>query len=365
MGAPAARKSAAIDVGTGLLRAVKYKFLAPERMSREAFLDEMLSVNNFDLMDAGGIEELLDRVDDLDGGTTEFTIHASEFIDFMGQGDKDYLMLLTTLYDNRPSYTNPKVTRKRVAINKPTINLLGAATPENLNMAFPTNMMDTGTLSRFLFIHSKPVKDKVLIPTGCLDQASEVILKDTLTKIRDLRGVMKLNEGATDLLEGIYHIAEPLKDQRFSYYSGRRLSHLIKLSMIEAASNLRMEITEQDILTANTILCAAEANMTSALGNFGGGKYSQASHNIITYVESRPNTLTMTDIYRVFASEFSKQTEFTAVFTDLVDSNRLVLVKNAAGKTVANAVKATIPQWAADLMVPEVLTKQEREVVGL
>lgn len=366
MGAPAARKSAAIGVGTGLLKATRYKQLAPERMSREAFLDELKAINEPDLEDAGSIDDLINSFDTLTDTVSEFTVHAGEFIDFMGQGDKDYLMLLTTLYDNLDNYRNPKIARKSIDIYKPTINLIGAATPENLNMAFPANMMDTGTLSRFLFIYSNPSTKKVLIPSGCLCEAAEIELKDTLGKIRELRGVAKLDGDARELLEGIYSMAEPLKDPRFSFYSGRRLSHLIKLSIIQAASRLSLTITAEDILTANTVLCAAESRMPQALGHFGISRNSQTIHNMLQYIEGRPRQLSVADLYKVFAGDFSKQGDFQQVMQDLTQAERIALLKlEGTNKIVLDVVKANIPKWAIDLMMPEILTEQEREAIGL
>lgn len=362
MGAPAARKSAAIGVGTGLLRKAGYKKMAPERMSREAFLDELKSINEPNLLDAGSLEALLDAVDE---DVSEFTIHASEFIDFMGQGDKDYLMLLTTLYDNLDSYRNPKVVRKSIEIAKPTVNLLGAATPENLNMAFPANMMDTGTLSRFLFIHADPTKEKILIPSGCEDPTVEKQLVERMKAIRELKGAMSLGEDAEVLLDGIYKIAEPLRDQRFSYYSGRRLNHLIKLSMIHAASRLSMTISAEDVLSANTILCAAEARMPEALGNFGSGRNSQVIHSVIQYIDQRPQKLTVPELYRVFSHEFTKHGEFLQVMEDLVQAARIKLIKGTDGKVVIEVRKATISEWALDLLMPEILTKSERAAIGI
>ena len=364
MGAPAARKSAAIGVGTGLLRAVRYKYLAPERMSREAFLDELKLVNAPDLEEAGSLEALLDQMDSLEGKPSEFSVHAGEFVDFMGQGDKDYLMLLTTLYDNLERYRSPKIARKTVEIYKPTVNLLGASTPENLNMAFPANMMDTGTLSRFLFIYSNPTKEKVLIPSGCLDIAVEVELIDKLEKIRALKGTASLAPDAEELLQGIYGLAEPLKDPRFSFYSGRRLSHLIKLSIIQAATRLSLTITAEDILIANTILCAAEARMPQALGHFGISKNSQTIHNMLQYIEARPKLLTINDLYKIFSNDFTKQGDFQQVIQDLVSAERISLFKKDKS-VVVDVVKANIPKWAIDLMMPEVLTESEREAIGL
>ena len=149
MGPPAARKSTALKYARNLLKKAGYKRMAPERMSRQAFINEMHAINQPEALGLG-LEDILDMETDY---PYEMSIAASEFVDFIGQHDKDYLMLLTALWDNEDEYSNPKISKNSIKVIKPTVNLISAATPLNLEQAFPSGSMDTGTLSRFIFVH--------------------------------------------------------------------------------------------------------------------------------------------------------------------------------------------------------------------
>lgn len=350
-------------MGTRLLKKSGYKYFAPERMSRQTFLGEMVRLNESS-MDSMDLDDLLDTK--LGEEVTEMTVHAREFLDFIGQSDKDYLLLLTNLYDNLDAYNNPKMTSKTVDVPNPTVNILGAATPENLNMAFPSNIMDTGTLSRILFIYSPPVKDKILIPTGSINESAEGICIDRLEKIKKLKGAMELSEDAHTILDGIYKSAQPLEDQRFTYYFGRRLTHLIKLCMLIAASRLSLIISDDDVLKANTILCAAELNMPKGLGHFGFSRNSLIIHNIINYIDSRLEPVAYADVFKVFVSDFNKHSDFVATMNDLITGAKLGLYQDTRSDTlVLTVIKKPVPAWATDIMIPEILTQQERDIIGV
>ena len=86
MGPPAARKSTALKYARNLLKKAGYKRMAPERMSRQAFINEMHAINQPEALGLG-LEDILDMETDY---PYEMSIAASEFVDFIGQHDKDY-----------------------------------------------------------------------------------------------------------------------------------------------------------------------------------------------------------------------------------------------------------------------------------
>ena len=320
-GPAAARKSTAIKIGTRLLQRTGYTRFASERMSRQTFLDEMHRINQPETMGVP-LEEQFDM--DLDY-PNEMTIHALEFIDFIGQNDKDYLALLTTLYDNLPQYANPKMSSKSVVVRKPTINLLGAATPENLNMAFPPNAMDTGTFSRILFVYADKVQRRMLIPDQ-LDKEAEKRLVDRLTTMqREVKGAMTLSGDARIILDHIYQSFTDLPDPRFNHYGGRRLTHLIKLSMLYAALRLSKEIDVEDILLANTTLSIAEHYMPKALGHFGRSRQSAIAHNMLEHLAKAPTPVGVPELYRAFMTDFTSEKEFSSVLFELQTAQKIRL----------------------------------------
>ena len=361
-GLPGVRKSSAISIGTSLLKQAGYVRFAPDRMSRQSFLDELWRINQPDFLGLASMDDLMDMQLSY---PYEMSIHAGEFIDFIGQGDKDYLMLLTNLWDNLDEYNNPKISSRSVCVEEPTINLLSASTPENLNMAFPSNVMDTGTLSRMLFIHSPPTGRKILIPT----RGEESVKDDVVRQLREMKevctGSATLSPAAYEALEYIYNHQQPLDDQRFLYYSSRRLTHLFKMCLIMAASRLSTQIEEYDVLMANTVLVAAEMQMPKALGHFGRSKQAAISHSILDYLEDRGVPIGIKTLYNVFAADFNKEADFQGALYDLQSAGKLAAVKMKDHTTGLTTVGTTLPDWAKDLLMLDALTAQERSALGV
>lgn len=359
-GLPAVRKSSAIKIGAGLLKKAGYTKIAPDRTSREAFLIEMHKLSQPDADDMDLSELLEAEVSPV----SEIAILAGEFLDFIGQNDKDYLMLLTTLWDNLDEYKTPKLHSKSVKVEKPTVNLLGGATPENLSMAFPMEIIGSGTLSRFVFIHSYGSGRKILMPT-VPDPSKEAALVSHLSKVRDLKGEMTFTPEAIEVLEYIYQNQRPLEDPRFLHYSDRRLTHLLKLCMVNAASRLSLEMTDRDVLEANTFLGAAEYSMPKALGHFGRNRYAVNCHSLLEYMETLDRPSQLKELYGKFSADYSKESDFIATIQDLQNAGKIVPVwvdKEFKG-VICQSQK--FPEWLRPLMLVEELTNQEREVIGL
>lgn len=333
-------------------------------MSRQTFLDEMARINQPENLGVP-IEDQFDLPMDY---PYEMSVHAPEFIDFIGQNDKDYLMLLTNLYDNLPEYSNPKLSSKSVAVRKPTVNFIGGSTPENLNMAFPTTAMDTGTLSRLLFIHSNPTNKKILIPKRPPHEAMVTML-DWLRAIKEkVVGAFSIDDEAMEALNHIYSQFEPLEDSRFSYYSGRRLDHLLKLTMICAATRLTTTIELDDVITANSILGVAEFSMSKALGHFGRSRQSTVMHSILDYMETLGKPIVLKELYTIFISDFNKETEFMSTIMDLQNGGRIKMVSigpEENKKMAFEIVKKKLPKWIQPLIAPSVLTQQELTIIGM
>jgi len=364
-GLPGVRKSTAINIGTKLLKKAGYIKFASNRMSRQMFLEEMHHINHieYDLVNMS-MDEILDIKDN---PPAEISIHASEFLDFIGQGDKDYLMLITSLWDNLDEYKNPKITSKSVSVKYPTVNFIGGNTPAGLNLAFPAETIDAGTLSRFIFVHAQTNGKKILIPSRP-DKAKEGALIEHLIRIKkEVTGSATITTEALETLEVIYNDAMPLEDPRFAYYHSRRLTHLIKLCLVLSASRISTEITQDDVLRANTILGAAEYSMPKALGHFGRSKNSAVIHSLLEAIEEAGRPVLPRELYSKFSSDFNKETEFTSVLMDLQTSGKLAVVREEGTDAFLGlmAVEQRFPKWITPLMVLDELTKSEREVIGL
>lgn len=358
-GLPGVRKSTAISIGTKLLKKVGYTKFASNRMSRQMFLEEMYHINQ--PPDDIDLDKAMEWRDE-----HEISIHASEFLDFIGQGDKDYLMLITSLWDNLDEYKNPKITSKSVVVNKPTVNFIGGNTPAGLNMAFPAETIDSGTLSRFIFVHAASTGKKVLIPSPP-DKTKEAAILERLSNISKMSGEAKVTDDALAALEVIYEEAKPLEDPRFQYYFSRRLTHVIKLCLIVAASRLSYEITAEDVLLANTMLGAAEYSMPKALGHFGRNRNSAVIHNMLEFIEESGRPIMPKELYNKFCADFSRESDFISTLMDLQNGGKIIAVKKSDGVGLEGLVvqEASFPSWLTPMMLVEELTRQERATIGI
>lgn len=359
-GDPGVRKGTALRIGTNLLKKVGYDKFAPDRMSRQAFLDEMHRLN-------APPTELGALLDYIPGEAVfEMSIHASEFIDFIGQQDKDYLMLLTKLWDNEPEYANPKISKHSVTVNKPTVNMLAANTPEALALAFPPSTVSTGTFSRIIFVHSPPTGKKILIPP-VPNKALEEGLVNHLTAIKaGVKGPANITAEAMEALSYIYAKQLPLSDPRFSHYNERRIIHLLKLCLICSAMRISTTITEADVLEANTILGMTEYNMPAALGHFGRSRQSVTMHSVLEWVRKQKGLVTYPEIFKRFISDFNGEKDFQSSLMDLQQSSKLVAVRDGDNKFAGFTTQDDeFPKWLKELMIVDKLTSQERGMIGL
>lgn len=365
-GLPGVRKSTALKIGTKLLKKAGYTRFAPDRMSRQAFLEEMHRMNQPENMGMK-LEDMLDLDLNMSELVYQMAIHATEFIDFIGQHDTDYLMLLTRLWDNEDEYANPKISKTSVKVMSPTVNMLAANTPENLNRAFPANTMDTGTLSRIIFVYSPPTGKHILIPSQP-DPKLEFVVLDRLKEIQDkVKGPATLTEGAYKALDHIYRTFSrfPLQDPRFAYYNGRRQTHLMKLLLVVSAMRCSTVIEQDDVLLANTILTMTEHGMPKALGHFGRSRHSLLINDMLEWIRAKGELVNTPELYTRFISDVGSETEFQRIVNDLANSGKISWVKEGAHLLGMQVVDEPFPKWASQIVQVNALTKQERSLIGV
>lgn len=350
MGAPGARKSSAIGISKDLLTKAGYTKFAKERSSKERFFLDM--VNKID-EDETDLEALV-----LDA-PSEVLISNGEFLDFIGQGNMEFLTVLTNLWDNLPVYEHAKITGKSVVIHKPTVNILGGATVKGLGMAIPPEALGTGILSRLILIHSEPSGKKIAFPDDIPEGASDQIV-ETLMRIRsDLKGRVGRTQEAEKILGKMYTDCPGIEDQRFGDYSARRFTHLLKLTMLITLSEGRMEIGTEDALKANTILHSAELHMSKALGEFGKSKYSDVSNTIMDALTKAVKPLTHAELWKIVSKDLSDVKELGIIMKNLLTSDKAQVI-TIAGKQGYMPLHRVTREWDRKLLLEDYLTMEER-----
>jgi hypothetical protein len=366
IGVPATRKSTAIKQSKKLLKRYGYGSFAPEKISLEKFLMELHELTwgtengetdtspeqSFEssIFGSDNPKEAAELLD-----IAEMYIASDEFVDFIGRNNVDFISLLGTLWDYAGVYDRKLKHSKAVYINNPTINIIAGNTHEGFNQAFPPDIQGQGFFSRLLLIHAEPTGRKITIPKAPSNEDVEAIVA-MMHKIKSTCiGAAKHTEQAEQLVEKLYHSWKPLEDTRFEHYSGRRLTHLLKLSLVCAAARLSREIHSCDVLMANTLLTFAEYQMPKAMGHFGKGRNSAITHKILAAINAADEPVTMAEIMKLIHTDVDKLSDVPNLVAELQATNKIQGVKTAKGNGflavhAARAIADTAlikPSWLA------------------
>jgi len=355
VGVSGSRKSTAIKLMKKLLVSTGYDTFAADKTTKEKFL--------LDLAGEDGSGEVIDPAyanifgADFEAYDREILIAADEFNDFIGIGNLEFISTLGSLWDYEGIYKSRIKTGKSVAINNPTVSILGGNTPTNLSVAFPSATVGQGFFSRMLLVYSDPSGKKITRPE-VPDPAETQELIEYLGEIKTkCVGESVVTSGADLLLDKIYKTHIPLEDVRFESYSGRRFDHLLKLCLVVAASRLSTEITEQDVIYANTILTHTEHFMPKALGEFGKARHSDTVHKIMQLLDSTHKVLSMADIWKAVVQDLEKISDLADILRNLVLAEKIQSVKGGFLPYKKRQIEVSDDILNFGLLLPEELGK--------
>lgn len=324
VGLPASRKSTAIDIAETLLRASGYDTFAFTKTSREKFLMDLNE--GFAARKPDGevdIAAMLEENIQHTSRVKECFICADELLDFLGMHNFNFLSTLTTLWDNKDYY--PERLKNSVSVNipKPTVNLLGGFTPQNLSLAVPPEMIGQGATSRFIFVHAPKPRKRVTFPLD-MDEVTKAETLEFFYKMQTMEGECEVSPEAYTLLDTIYQEFEELPDARLHHYCSRRLIHLLKLCIILAAMRSTLVITSEIVEEANTILTYTEASMTYALGEFGQGRNAKAAQRVMEVLQAAEKPLNLYDIWATVSNDIDKATVLGEILQNLLNTKKII-----------------------------------------
>lgn len=332
IGSAGTRKGTAIKLMRKLIEQTGYHKFAAERTSKEKFLLDLAGEG--DQNELLTPEQLLDQNlfgDPASKPDCEMFVAIDEFNDFIGNGNIEFISMLGNMWDYHGLYKNRIKTGKSVEINNPTISIIGGNTPTGFSLAFPTDILGQGFFSRLLLIYADRTDRRITFPPPPAPEHTRRVL-DQLARIKTASlGSAVLTGSAEKLLDKIYQRGIAVDDVRFESYSNRRFTHLLKLSVICSAARATRDLTEQDVIYANTILSAAEHHMPRALGEFGKAKHSDVSHKIIQLAESTHSILTFKEIWKHVSNDLEKMSDLGTLLQNLVAAEKLQLVPGNKG----------------------------------
>lgn len=324
LGESGTRKSTAINLAKKTLAATGYSTFSAEKTSKEKYLQDLADQHE-DIQEDLTFATIFGDGEDAekDSRITPNFIVAGEFNDFIGNGNIEFMSILGNLWDwNGGPYENRIKTGKSIKVPNPTISLLGGNTATGLNLAFPPHAIGQGFFSRLIFIHSAASERRIRNPIfPAIDIAS--MLREVKQKVK---GRLTSTDTAEKLLDAIYQRTTAISDTRFSSYSTRRYTQLIKLIIIITAMDLCTEITEDHVLLANTILCHAEQLMPTGLGEFGRSRNSDVAHSMMQFIISNRAVLTTPqDLWEKFSQDLDNAAQMHDLLHKLTSGGKIIM----------------------------------------
>ena len=350
MGSPGTRKSTAINIGRKLIRDTGFTRFAPDRLSKERFLME-IKPNGLDDLDADLTTLVFDA-------PSEIYVVAEEFTDFVGQGGMEFMTMLTKLWDNMERYEHPKIHGKSIVVDKPTVNIIGGNTAQGLSLAIPPEALGNGFMSRFIFVHSEPTGKKITFPKPVSKEAHDLLVSHLEEIKGTIAGEMRVHDEAYEILDRMYKEYRHVDDQRFNHYGTRRFTHLLKLCLVLAASDLRTVITREDALNANTLLYYTELRMPKALGEFGRSKHSDTTHSIMDVLNHSSRPYSMNEIFKIVSKDISDIRDLSTILKNLMAAEKIQVV-TIKGKQGYMSLNREVVRWDKDLLNESFLKEEE------
>jgi hypothetical protein len=339
LGEPGTRKSTAIKLAAKVITKAGYERFAGDKTRKEKFLEDLEGLNESDGIDGhvsgGSVMESL--MGTSSGEAKEVFICADEFNDFMPCGDLEFHSLLGKLWDwdeeDRPYKYRLKNSRS-VNIFQPTVNLLGGNTHANFSEMFPPQALGQGFISRMILVFSEPSGRKIARPQPPSAEMEMHLVRAIQTMRAKITGPMEVSSKAEQILDYLYNSYEGLNDIRFSSYTTRRYTHLLKLCILCAAVRYSTRIDMEDLLLANTILTYTEHFMPRALGEFGKAKNSDTQQRLLDLLLRSKTPIDSGDLWKQVSSDLERMEDLHRLLAGLTAAGKITYIKGTGGNSL-------------------------------
>jgi len=213
-------------------------------------------------------------------------------------GHSELMDFLTDVYGSPNTWINETKGKGIDTLKNVFVNFLGCTTPKDLAV-MPSTMIDGGFAGRVIFVYSEdprpPIHDPNKYFTEDIYTLREDLIHD-LEEISQITGEYVLDTEADVVFKDIYDANYYNRDTDFRLhpYQGRKGEHLIKLSMVIAASHSNNLVIEaRHIKAANMFLEQIEKNLPFVFSGVAYSSNATSKHadKFIDLIRKEPNNI--------------------------------------------------------------------------
>lgn len=342
VGPPAVRKGAPLKVLQKMIKKTTNIRFAPRDTGgqRQGLIVAM--EGNTHQVDADALKELeaaLDIIDLEKLGATPMQINAkdmhvmfaiaSELSSLLGQNASSLCTFLNEVYDGIDY--DYQIRSTDYVLTDPLLSILGATTPTQIAETLPPSAVGHGFSSRIIFVFAnKSYKDVPILSD--LPEELGVKLEEIFSDLYyNFNGPINLSQAAKDFTIAIYKKEIPLNDVRFIYYLDRRQAHMLKVSMILAATSGRQIIEVDDVKEADSLLKYTEQFMPDALGEFGMSPIGAAKQKMLEFIQHVNGPVTKNVLWAMMQKDL-KQVDFQNALMDMTNAKKIIAVSSKFGE---------------------------------
>jgi hypothetical protein len=248
-GPSAAGKGKALGPIIGILRALDKHFLAPDSVTAAALADEFADAYTTHADAKGNVIEC-----------NPVTIVSEELGVMLPEYDRTMTQNLTKLYDNL-GYTERRRSKGKIETPGAHLSLIAGTTPAYLQNMLPEGAWEHGFMSRVIMVYSGPLARQPLT-----EEMHKHLLRN-LNKLLEKQGRITWTPEARDALNDWYYVrgGKPAPTHpKLATYVERRHYNAMKIAMIYALAEGRMQIEVGDFNAALELLLETEAVMPDA-----------------------------------------------------------------------------------------------------
>ena len=277
VGPPGCRKGTAIKYGHSILKEIQKGTSAPDVVTKEQLIAE------FEL-----VQDSVNVNGDMIVHSSMFVI-APELVNFIKENDYERLGYLCDLYDGRDDFIYKTKTSTNHHVVNPGLWILGATTPNWIELAMKQLGIGGGMTSRIICVYAATKGKHISITRMApFDPVLKSKLVTDLAEIRRMAGQFTVSPEADDVYTDWYngrYKETSIDDDRFGSYWERLPAMTIKTSMIISASKRDDRIiTPTDIVQSIKMFEAIHPEMPQAFGGLGKnvlGSQTEMMRNIL------------------------------------------------------------------------------------